>query len=156
MAIKVITSVAEWKETYETGSELFFVSPRAREMCAPGKAGCCIFPIASRFDLETQLLAEYIQTLAESGMTSDYIYCSVIRYQKRAHLIEMSKQGVASVIQRMKELGYAGGRVLISYCRNESGALELMRQLRKDFGSIDISVCPAGGEGEALQIGVIC
>lgn len=156
MSISVITSVTEWKGGFESGSDIFYVSPRAREVCAPGKAGCCVFPVVSRNEAETQLLAEYIHTLAESGMTTDYIYCAAMRYQRRTHLLELPRLGAASLVQKMKELGYAGGRILISYCRDESGALELMRQLRTAFGAIDVSICPAGGEGDGLQIGVVC
>ena len=72
------------------------------------------------------------------------------------------RQSMLSLINHMKEMGYAGGRILISHNQNEAEALDLMQRIRQAFGKVDVRVretralCSFYAERGSLLIGMEC
>ena len=72
------------------------------------------------------------------------------------------KQIGSGILRQMKQLGYAGGRILIAHSGDESGALELMRRIREAFGSVDVRIGRSGAlcgfyaEQGSLLVGMEC
>lgn len=72
------------------------------------------------------------------------------------------KQSLQAILQQMQQLGYAGGKIVITHSGNESGARELMRRIREIFGAVDIHInesralCGYYAERGSLLIGLEC
>lgn len=72
------------------------------------------------------------------------------------------RQSMLSLIDHMKELGYAGGRILVAHNQNEEEALALVQQIRKTFGKVDVRIqetrvlCSFYAEQGSLLIGMEC
>ena len=72
------------------------------------------------------------------------------------------RQSMLSLINHMKEMGYAGGRILISHNQHEAEALDLMQRIRQAFGKVDVRVretralCSFYAERGSLLIGMEC
>lgn len=72
------------------------------------------------------------------------------------------RQSMLSLIDHMKELGYAGGRILVAHNQNEEEALALVRQIFQTFGKVDVRVqetralCSFYAEQGSLLIGMEC
>ena len=153
MAIHVLTGAEEYPGAIDAGDVCFLVCPEAGQLCA---AGGGLIPVPCASAAEQALLAEYIQTLVDSGMTAEHILRAVGAYRRRTHVLETGVQGLEGAVRRLRELGYAGGRILIACWGNVTGALELTRLLRAAFGSVDIQLRAGEGEQDTLQVGVVC
>lgn len=72
------------------------------------------------------------------------------------------KQSLLSIISHMKELGYAGGRILIAHNQNEAEAQDLVRRIRQAFGKVDVRVqetralCSFYAEQGSILVGLEC
>ncbi len=55
------------------------------------------------------------------------------------------EKALQSMVENMKKLGYAGGRVRISHCSNESAAHALANKILARFGTSQIEIYPARG-----------
>lgn len=56
-----------------------------------------------------------------------------------------SKKALQVIVDRMKEMGYQGGKVRIAHCLNPDGAKELLGLLQQDFRDVDADICSTGG-----------
>jgi len=50
------------------------------------------------------------------------------------------KRALATIVQRMKEMGHVGGKVRISHCFNENAALQLKELILKEFKNAKIEI----------------
>lgn len=72
------------------------------------------------------------------------------------------RQTAAALLDRLEELRYCGGRVIIGYHGDGTEAVSLMGQIRERYGAVDVRVRAMGGlcsyyAGEnALLLGVEC
>ncbi len=72
------------------------------------------------------------------------------------------RQSMLSLIDHMKKLGYAGGRILIAHNQNEAEAQDLVQRIRQTFGKVDVRVqetralCSFYAEQGSLLIGMEC
>ena len=55
------------------------------------------------------------------------------------------KRAVEVILQRMRSLGYAGGKVRIAHCFNENAANSLSDLLQKEFADVNVEIYPCGG-----------
>ena len=56
-----------------------------------------------------------------------------------------AKKALQTIVERMKEEGYKGGKVRITHCLNPEGAQELVSLLKNDFPTADTEIHPTGG-----------
>jgi len=56
-----------------------------------------------------------------------------------------AKKAIATLVARMKELGYNGGKVRIAHCQNLEGARELAELIETEFPGFSPEVYPTGG-----------
>lgn len=56
-----------------------------------------------------------------------------------------AKKAIQTIVSRMKELGYCGGKVRIAHCINPDAANELVSLLRGQFPNISPDICATGG-----------
>jgi len=55
------------------------------------------------------------------------------------------KKALEFIAERMRELGYKGGRVKIAHCLNENAGLSLKNRLQKEFHTIKVELYKCGG-----------
>lgn len=55
------------------------------------------------------------------------------------------KKALQGIVRKMREMGYAGGRVLVDHVLNESAALALQSLLRENWPEAEVSIAPCGG-----------
>lgn len=56
-----------------------------------------------------------------------------------------AKRAIQTIVERMKELGYRGGKVRIAHCLNPEAAKELIDLLKAEFRNFCVDVCTTGG-----------
>ncbi len=56
-----------------------------------------------------------------------------------------SKKAIATMVERMKELGYKGGKVRIAHCLNPDAARELLELLKAEFRGLSPEIYTTGG-----------
>lgn len=72
------------------------------------------------------------------------------------------RKSMLSLINHMKEMGYAGGRILIAHNQNKAEALDLVQRIHQAFGKVDVRVqetralCSFYAEQGSLLIGMEC
>lgn len=55
------------------------------------------------------------------------------------------KKALAAIVKRMKEIGFAGGKVIIDHCFNAGAAQQLKELILKEFPSAKVSLGVTGG-----------
>ena len=106
---------------------------------------------------EIYLLAEKTRELILAGLTPEKIYEEIRAYQQTTHLYfslasvdNFAKNGRVShviakgigligirIVEKMKDLGYRGGRVVIAHNQNEEAALQLKMRIEELFGTFN-------------------
>ena len=55
------------------------------------------------------------------------------------------KRALETIVEHMKALGYAGGKVRIAHCLNEGAAKALKEQIQSTFKAVNVQICKCGG-----------
>ena len=56
-----------------------------------------------------------------------------------------AKKAIQTIVSRMKELGYCGGKLRIAHCMNPDAANNLVALLKEQFPNITPDICSTGG-----------
>lgn len=56
-----------------------------------------------------------------------------------------AKKALQTIVSRMKEMGYQGGKIRIAHCLNSNGAAELVDLLKAQFPGATPDICTTGG-----------
>ncbi len=56
-----------------------------------------------------------------------------------------AKKAIATMVERMKELGFKGGKVRIAHCLNPDAARELVDLIKAEFRDLYVDICATGG-----------
>lgn len=164
-------------DSLSIGPEMTLLIEYLRDLAVSGMEAVHIHQAVLKYKSRTHLLfsLERLQNCANSGRIRQCVAKGIgvlgIRVVGRAgergdlQVLEKcrgAKQSRSSMIQYMKNLGYSGGRVVITHNENESGAIDLMRQMREVFGAIDVRIrntralCSYYAEPGALLVGMEC
>ena len=144
-----------------TGGEMVLVAERILELVSSGldfDSVCAEITKYSHEETGLLFMLESMQNLANNGRVSHLAakFAGVlgIRAIGKASVegtLEMldkcrgTHRAVETIYARMKEFGYAGGRVRISHCINPDAAQKLESFVRAEFPKADVSILPCRG-----------
>ncbi len=161
-------------DSLSTGPEMKLIVERAVELAKNGKSFEEICADAAKYSKSTALffLLKSMKNLANNGRVGRFSAKAAGILGIRALGMASEKGDLASldkcrgqsatfktILTRMKEHGYRGGRVRLSHCLNEDEAHLLKEVITGEFPSAEIEIYPARGlcsfyaENEGLLIG---
>lgn len=164
-------------DSLSVGPEMTLIIERLRELILREMPPEYIYRSIQRYRKRTHLLfsLDKMQHCAENGRAEQSATMGVGVMGVRAigkasargdlEVLEKCrgrKQSVLSIISHMKELGYAGGRILIAHNQNEAEAQDLVQRIRQAFGKVDVRVqetralCSYYAEQGSLLVGLEC
>lgn len=160
-------------DTLSAGPEMTILMEHLQELIAQEKDFATICEELSAYQEHTGLMfsLESLKNLANNGRVSSVVakFADVlgIRIVGRANegvLDPMDKcrgekKALKKIIERMKEMGYTGGKVRIDQCDNENAANQLRGQLLQEYPNADIKIgvtyglCSFYAEKGGLMVG---
>ena len=146
-------------DTLSTGPEMQLLAEKVAELTKAGADFDTICKEIDTYSKRTNLLfmLESLKNLANNGRVSHTVAKITgilgIRLVGKAldGVLEPldkcrgSKKAIATMVDRMKELGYKGGKVRIAHCLNPDAAQELIDLIKAEFHSFSVDVCATGG-----------
>ena len=164
-------------DSLSAGPEIALIIERLQELILQEMPADYIYRSIQRYRKRTHLLfsLDKMQRCAENGRAEQTKSMGVGVMGVRAigkasargdlEVLEKCrgrKQSLLSIVEHMKQLGYAGGRILITHNQNEAEALALVERIRQAFGKVDVRVqktgalCSFYAERGALLVGMEC
>lgn len=147
-------------DSLSAGPEEILIIEKLRELIEAGKRFEEICDAIAAYQQHTHLIfmLESMQNLANNGRISPVAakaagilgIRSVGIFNEEGRLQPMDKcrgerRALAAMVERMKIMGYAGGKVRITHVCNESAARELEAAIKAEFGEVDVKVSPCRG-----------
>ena len=147
-------------DTLSTGPEMKLIMEKLRELVESGKEFDQIAEEIKAYQAHTGLLfmLESVKNLANNGRVSRVVASAVgilgIRILGRAsdqgRLEQLAKsrgekKALPALYQLLKQEGYAGGKLRISHCLNESAANTLKGLVLGEYPDAEIEIYPARG-----------
>ena len=160
--------------TLTAGPEIALIIEKIEELILAGKDFDFICKAVTKYALKTKLLfmLESMKNLANNGRVSPLVAKMagllgirvVGKASDRGDLEPLSKcrgekKALETIVQHMKALGFAGGRIRIAHCFNENAANELSTLLKNEFKNAQIklynckALCSFYAEKGGLLIG---
>ena len=164
-------------DSLSIGPEMALLAERARSLVLSGMSPAYIYRALLRYKAKTRLVFALsdLKNCADNGRVGrteargiGVMGVGVVGHASEQGSLEIQekcrgkKQIGAGILRQMKQMGYAGGRILISHSGDESGALELMRRIREAFGTVDVRISRSGAlcgfyaEQGSLLVGMEC
>lgn len=164
-------------DSLSIGPEMALLAERARSLVLSGMSPAYIYRALLRYKAKTHLVFALsdLKNCADKGRVGQnqakgigVMGVGVVGHASDQGSLEIQekcrgrKQIGSGILRQMKQLGYAGGRILIAHSGDESGALELMRRIREVFGSVDVRIGRSGAlcgfyaEQGSLLVGLEC
>ncbi len=164
-------------DSLSIGPEMALLAEYARSLVLGGMSPAYIYRALLRYKARTRLVFALsdLKNCAENGRVGrgeargiGVMGVGVVGHASDQGSLEIQekcrgkKQIGAGILRQMKQLGYAGGRILIAHSGDESGALELMHRIREAFGAVDVRIGRSGAlcgfyaEQGSLLVGMEC
>lgn len=164
-------------DSLSIGPEMALLAEYARSLVLGGMSPAYIYRALLRYKARTRLVFALsdLKNCAENGRVGrgeargiGVMGVGVVGHASDQGSLEIQekcrgkKQIGAGILRQMKQLGYAGGRILIAHSGDESGALELMHRIREAFGTVDVRIGRSGAlcgfyaEQGSLLVGMEC
>lgn len=161
-------------DTLSAGPEMRILVEKTAELIAAGKDYDTICQEMTKYQERTGLLfsLESLKNLANNGRISPVVakLAGVLgirvvgRASENGELEPLSKcrgekKALAAILSIMKNMGFAGGKVRIDHCINETAAVQLKKMIHNEFANADIQVnvtyglCSFYAEKGGLMIG---
>lgn len=146
-------------DSLSAGPELKLLAEKLEELILSGKEYTEICKEITEYQKHTKLLfmLESLTNLANNGRVSKttakiagILGIRLIGKASDHGTLEPlekargEKKGLNCILQNLKELGYKGGKIRISYCLNKPLAELLSAVLKSEFSADDIEIYPAG------------
>ncbi len=146
-------------DSRNTGGGIRLIAEKIEKLALAGKDFDEIAREAEHYkgDVELLFLLESLNNLANNGRVSRTVAKLAgllgIRMLGRAVDGQISpvakprgeKKALCAVFEQMTELGYLGGKVRISHCQNESGALATQKLVKEKYPDADVRIEAMGG-----------
>ena len=147
-------------DSLSAGAELRLIIEKLAELIGAGKEFDEICKAVTKYQQKTGLLfmLESMRNLANNGRVSPVVAKMAgilgIRAIGKASdhgTLEMlskargEKRALETIVEHMKALGYAGGKVRIAHCLNEGAAKALKEQIQSTFKAVNVQICKCGG-----------
>lgn len=147
-------------DTLSTAGEMQLLARKARELLEEGMAFGEACRQTEAYLQKTGLMfsLESLRNLANNGRVSPVtaklagvLGIRVVGKASRVGTLEQTdkcrgeKKALSTLLSRMTEQGYRGGRMVIDHCMNEPAALQLKALVTETFPGADITVGTTGG-----------
>ena len=147
-------------DSLSTGTEMRLIIEKLAELIGEGKDFDTICKAIIKYQQKTGLLfmLESMKNLANNGRVSPVVAKMAgilgIRAIGKASdkgTLEMlgkargEKRALETIVEQMKALGWAGGKVRIAHCLNETAAKALKELIQSAFQSVNVQICKCGG-----------
>ncbi len=146
-------------DSLSTGPEMQLIAEKIADLTAEGADFDTVCARIATYSKNTHLIfmLESLKNLANNGRVSHTV--AKITGILGIRLVGMALEGVlepldkcrgakkavATMVQRMKELGYKGGKVRIAHCFNPDAVAELVELIRREFRDLSVDICATGG-----------
>lgn len=146
-------------DTLSTGPEMQLLAEKIAELTAEGADFDTVCKELVSYSKQTNLvfMLESLKNLANNGRVS-YAVAKItgilgIRLVGKAlegvlkplDKCRGAKKAIATLVERMKDLGYKGGKVRIAHCQNLEGARELAELIEAEFPGYSAEIYTTGG-----------
>lgn len=147
-------------DSLSAGPELKLLAEKLEELIISGKEFDEICNDITEYQKHTKLLfmLESLTNLANNGRVSKatakiagMLGIRIVGKASDQGTLETlekargEKKGLNSILQKLKDLGYKGGKIRISHCFNKPLAELLSTALKSEFGATDIEIYSAAG-----------
>lgn len=147
-------------DSLSAGPEMELLTDKAEELFHQGKSYEDICQGVMDYKEKTGLMfsLECLNNLANNGRVSPVVAKIAgvlgIRVVGRASMqgdlepmdkCRGEKKALAAIVKRMKEIGFAGGKVIIDHCFNPGAAQQLKELILKEFPSANVALGITGG-----------
>lgn len=146
-------------DSLSTGPEMQLLAEKIAELTAKGADFDTVCKEIDSYSKRTHLvfMLESLKNLANNGRVSHTVAKLTgllgIRLVGKAQegVLEPldkcrgAKKAIQTILARMKELGYCGGKVRIAHCLNPEGARELRDLLTAEYAGLEVDICSTGG-----------
>ncbi len=161
-------------DSLSAGAEMYMIVEKLQELILAGKEfdEICTEIAAYTDNVHLVFSLESLQNLANNGRINPAVakiagvlgirmvgIASDVGTLQPMYKSRGEKKAIADILKIMKELGYAGGRVLIHNCLNDHAAKEVQAELKKQFADADVRIgkttglCSFYAEKGGLMIG---
>ncbi len=146
-------------DSLSTGPEMQLLAEKIEELTIEGKSFEQVIQEIEAYSKRTNLLfmLESLKNLANNGRVSHAVAKITgilgIRLVGKAldgrleplDKCRGAKKALQTLVERMKELGYKGGKVSVAHCLNLEAAQELIAMLKQEFQNIRAEIHTTGG-----------
>ena len=147
-------------DSLSAGPEMELLTDKAEELFHQGKSFDDICKGVMDYKEKTGLMfsLECLNNLANNGRVSPVVAKIAgvlgIRIVGRASMqgqlepmdkCRGEKKALVAIVKRMKEIGFAGGKVIIDHCFNPNAAQQLKELIVKEFPTANITIGVTGG-----------
>ena len=141
-------------DTLSAGPEVRLMVEKIRELILAGKDFDEICTTVEEYKSKTELyfVLESLNNFANNGRVSPSVAKMAnmfgIRIIGKAYLGELKpllkscgeKKSLASLLERIENAGYHGGKLRIAHCMNEEAAMKVAMEIRKKYEDSDIKI----------------
>ena len=146
-------------DTLSTGPEMQLLAEKIAELTAEGADFDTVCKVLVSYSKQTNLvfMLESLKNLANNGRVSHAVakITGILGIRLVGKALEGvlepldkcrgAKKAIATLVERMKDLGYKGGKVRIAHCQNLEGARELAELIEAEFPGYSAEIYTTGG-----------
>lgn len=147
-------------DTLSTGPEMILLIQKLNSLVKEGLDFEHINTKIREYQKKTRLLfnLEHLDNLVKNGriskvaaMVADVLNIRIVGRASDEGALELlhkcrgTRRSYACILKEMIQSGYSNGKVIISHCQNELGALALKEKIKEAFEQADIMILPTGG-----------
>lgn len=146
-------------DTLSTGPEMQLLAEKIAELTAEGADFDTVCKELESYSKQTNLvfMLESLKNLANNGRVSHAVakITGILGIRLVGKALEGvlepldkcrgAKKAIATLVERMKDLGYKGGKVRIAHCQNLEGARELAELIEAEFPGYSAEIYTTGG-----------
>ncbi len=146
-------------DTLSTGPEMQLLAEKIMELTEAGADFHTVCKELDAYSKRTNLLfmLESLKNLANNGRVSHTVakITGILGIRLVGKALEGvlepldkcrgAKKAIATMVERMKELGFKGGKVRIAHCLNPDGAKELAELIKAEFRDSCVDIYTTGG-----------
>lgn len=161
-------------DSLSAGAEMYMIVEKLEELILAGKSFDAICAEIAEYTNNVHLVfcLESLQNLANNGRVNPAVakiagvlgirqvgVASDIGTLQPLDKSRGEKKAISDIVKNMKNLGYAGGKVLIHHCLNEGAAKQVKEQLQQMYANANIRIgkttglCSFYAEKGGLMIG---
>ena len=146
-------------DSLSTGPEMRLLAEKVEDLTLEGKSFDETEAELRAYSRRTQLIfmLESLKNLANNGRVSHAVAkitgilgIRLVGKAEEGELFPLDKcrglkKSLDAIVERMKSLGYRGGKVRIAHCLHPEAATALLELLRKEFRNLCAEIYPTGG-----------